>query len=209
VGVVVFNLVVVPGDGPCEGRVGRLEILVAAVLGVAVTVVRKGDDLRPAVGPDVATGGHILVRPVLVNIVSEMKDEVEVFLRRVPVSSEVAVFVLLARGEGKLHRGEGCSDNRRSLRPAHGAELRTRPEAVVLPSRRESSDFDVNRVGQLGMRERITFPDDVPERLIGGDLPLYRDPPVRHPTAVQGSGARRVQSTTPSGRGDRPRRHPA
>ena len=67
-----------------------------------------------------------------------------------------------------------------------GLRSRTGPEAVeVFPRGRESSDLDVDRVGQLRARERVAFPDDISEPLVGGDLPLYRDPPVRHPTALQ------------------------
>ena len=42
VGVVVLDLVVVPGNGPREGRMCRLEVLVGSVLGVAVAVVARG-----------------------------------------------------------------------------------------------------------------------------------------------------------------------
>ena len=115
-----------------------------------------------------------------------MDDEIEILLAHVTVGREVSVLVLLARSEGELHLGEGSSQGGRGLRSAGRAEVGTGPEAVEVFARgRQSSDLDVDRVRQLRARERVAFPDDISEPLVGGDLPLHRDPPVRHPPIVE------------------------
>jgi hypothetical protein len=61
-GVVVLDLVVVPGDEPGKGRVCRLQILVRAVESVAVAEIPERRD-PPVVGADVAAGGDVLAGP--------------------------------------------------------------------------------------------------------------------------------------------------
>jgi hypothetical protein len=79
------------------------------------------------------------------------------------------------------------------------------PEAVVVLARRvEPADLDVDRMAERGRGDRAATAHQAPEALVVGDLPLHRQvergmPP--RPSGASGSGASRVQSTTPSGRG--------
>ena len=51
VGTVVVELVIIPGDEPRTSRVHLLEILVAAILGVARTVLIESLDFRAMMLP--------------------------------------------------------------------------------------------------------------------------------------------------------------
>src|SRR6059036_1378390 len=94
VGVVVLDLVVVPGADPGTRRVRRLEIGVALVERMADSVVVERAGLRRAVL------AHVVPAPGrFVDVVADMDDQVEVVRQHVAVRGEVALFVLLTRGE--------------------------------------------------------------------------------------------------------------
>lgn len=106
-GVVVLDLVIVPGDDPGEGGVGGAQVRVAAVEGVAVAIAGQARRLARVVAADVAAGSDVLVRPILVDVVAEVDDEVEVLGGHVPVRRAPPLLVVLAGGvrEGELsHR---------------------------------------------------------------------------------------------------------
>src|SRR6185295_4222660 len=82
-GVVVVDLVVVPGDNPREGGVGRLQVGVGAVLGEALPVAVERGRLGPDVTADVAAGRLVDAGAGLVDVVTEVHDEVEVLFGHV------------------------------------------------------------------------------------------------------------------------------
>ena len=98
VGVVVVDLVVVPGDDPGTGGMRILQVRIAPVQRMARAVVLERIGLRRAVA------AHVVAAPVrLVDVVAEEGDEVGVIGRDVPVGAEVPLLVLLAGGEGEAH----------------------------------------------------------------------------------------------------------
>ena len=95
VGVVVVDLVVVPGHEPRHGRVQSLQVGVGLVLGVPVAVLRQVVGLVPDVLSDT-----IGARPAFVEVIAQEHHEVDVLGDRVPVRPEVADLEVLARREG-------------------------------------------------------------------------------------------------------------
>ena len=95
-GVVVADLVVVPGDDPGGEGVGALEGGIGFIEPVAGAVVVELDDLGAVVAADAVGGGRAFV-----NVVAEMDDEIEVLAREVVVGGEEAGLVVLAGGEGE------------------------------------------------------------------------------------------------------------
>jgi hypothetical protein len=89
--VVVVYLVIVPGDDPGRGRVRSLERRVAFRLRVADAVLLDRADLGRRI-----LAGAIVDTAVLVDVVAEMRDEVNVLLRHVVVRGEVPFLELLA-----------------------------------------------------------------------------------------------------------------
>jgi len=110
VGVVVLDLMVVPGDDPGERGVRRLQVRVVAVQGVAAPVAGELRGLARVVSAHVAARGVVLVRPVLVDVVAEVHDEVEILPGHVPVGRVVTVFELLTGGEGEGELAHRPSD---------------------------------------------------------------------------------------------------
>ena len=98
-GVVVVELVVIPGDEPRATPMHFLEVPVGTVEGVAAAVVFEGDDAGLG-GPGVAADLFVL-GGAFVNVVAEVEDEIRVILGHALIGRVVAVFVMLARGEGE------------------------------------------------------------------------------------------------------------
>src|SRR5690606_27311414 len=96
-GVVVLDLVVVPGQRPGAAQMGGLEVGVGLVLGVAEAVLVEGLGRVVEVVAHGALGGEA----VLVDVVAEEDDEVDVGLGgEVAVAGVVAVAPLLTRADG-------------------------------------------------------------------------------------------------------------
>ena len=140
-GVVVLDLVVVPGHNPGAGGVDALQRRVALVEAVAVAVGVQGRDLGAVV---LADGGG--VGPALVDVVAEMDHQVGVLLGRKSPRRPEAVLPVLARRE---QEAQPISAPGRRCRPGatHRADLVTDAEAVEVPGvRAEVADVDVDRV---------------------------------------------------------------
>ena len=120
-GVVVLDLVVVPGRQPRAARVRRLQVRIALVQRVAGTVIREATDSRA--GALVADARGRRRAGALVDVVAEVHDEVD---------------VLLARGRRRRRSSRSCQfwhdvNAKRSLStcaPAAGA-VRVRPTALI------------------------------------------------------------------------------
>jgi hypothetical protein len=108
-GVVVGDLVVVPGHDPGMRRVRGLQVGVGLVEGVPQPVVLQRHGL-----PVEDVGQHPVgvlalaargVDGVLVEIVTEMEDDIDVLLGEMTVGGEVPVVVRLAGDGGEGERG--------------------------------------------------------------------------------------------------------
>src|SRR5215207_10629229 len=182
VGVIVLDLVVVPGHDPGKGRVRRPQVTGTAIEGVPVAVLRERVDFRTVVPTHVAARGNVLVYAVLVDVVAEVHDEVQVLLADVAVGGVVAVLVHLAGGEGEAHLRNGGPTGGRRLGPSYRAHLGARLEAVEVLSRRlEPFNSHVHRVRQLGRCKRRTPAHDLAKVFVGGYLPLHANVLHWHP----------------------------
>lgn len=174
-GVVVFDLVVVPGRDPGEGGVGGLEIGIGFVEGVAEPVVGKGLCLAAEVGA-AADGVFGADAFVLVDVVAEEEDEVEVVLDQVAVGRVVAGLIVLAGGEGKAEAVERGIGRWGGFGAADGADLGAGDEAVVvLATGFEPLDVDVDAVAEFRCGNGGAVLDDGAEGLVAGDFPLDFD----------------------------------
>jgi hypothetical protein len=78
---------------------------------------------------------------------------------------------------------EMCTRGRESLGPADRADLTGHPEAIeVLPSGRQTIDFHVHRVGELGNGEDLAASNHPSEAAVQPDFPLDRNLHWRHAT---------------------------
>ena len=188
VGVVVLDLVIVPGEEPRVGRVRGLEVGVALVQRVADPVFVEGLRLPRRVGPDVirAPGGFV-------DVVADVDDQVEVVLDHVAIRDEVALLELLAGGEGEAEAVAVGARGRRGPRAADPAHLAARAEAVPVPAcGLEMLDLDVHRVRPRGRRGGDAALDHLAHAIVGRHLPLDRDRLGRH--AARRRGRRRGQA---------------
>jgi hypothetical protein len=183
VGVVVVDLVVVPGDDPRRDGVER-------------------DQLAADVLADVAAGGLVVGTGVLVDVVAQVEDDVRMLLGHPPVRGEPAVLVLRARRDRERDRRRGAAGRCRAG-AADGGQLAERLEALPVPGVRvQSANVDVDgvRLGPDGRRGAAA--DRAAEVLGGGDLPPHADRPVAE-AAVGGERVRRQPGPDHDGVGQR------
>ena len=181
-GVVVLNLVVVPRDHPWEALVGALEVGVGLVQRVLQPVALE----RHALGAELLRDRHVAepavcVDAVFVDVVTEVHDELEILLGKPPVRRVVALVPALAGGEREGER----VDRGPARRGGHGSPDRTELVAVaeleeVLAARLEAVHLDVDRVRELGHRERDAGAHHAPHPRILGHAPHDRRPAMRH-----------------------------
>ena len=145
VGVVVLDLVVVPGQHPWVGRVRGLQIGITLVERVADPVVVE----RVRLGRPVRA--HVVAPPRgLVDVVADVDDHVEVVRQHVAIRGEEALLVLLAGGDRDAQAIDTAIRGRRGARSPDGAHLTAGAEAIpVPPAGVEPIDLDVH-----GVRER-------------------------------------------------------
>jgi hypothetical protein len=180
-GVVVLDLVIVPRGDEREARVRGLQIRVAAILGVAAAVVVERHRLVADVAARSAVG-----RPILVDVVAEVNDEVDVLLGEVFVGCVEARLEVLARYERELHLPRLAPGRWERPCPADGAFLLSCPEPVPVPAiRSEIGHVDVNRMRERGQRHGHAPPHDVPQAGIRCQLPVDQNRLGRHPAAVE------------------------
>ena len=99
-GVVVLDFVVIPRHKPRTARVRSLQQRIHPVLVIANTVVSDIEQLCICV-----TTLAIFTRCILINVVTEVKNDVIVIRGELLISREVAIFQMLTAGEGKV---KGC-----------------------------------------------------------------------------------------------------
>jgi hypothetical protein len=186
---------IIPGQHERHRRMGRLQIWVGAIQGMAQPVagqIRRG---RPDVPSGLALG-----RGGLIQVIAQMQHQVQVLVGEVLVGAVVAVLKVLAG-----HHGQGQPPGRRpgggqGPGPADRAELPAGPEPVPPGAGRfQPLDLDVHGVGLGGLGEDGAAAHDPPEAWVGGDLPVDRHRPGRHPAI----GQQRL------GRQPGPQHHPA
>jgi hypothetical protein len=175
--VVVLHLMIVPGDEPRAGRMGRLEERVGLVEGVADP--EAGERVgRPAV---VAADLHLACR-VFVDVVAEMEDEIEVCVGHRPVGGVEPLLPVLARSDGKGEELRARAGRwRRSCPPDRAGGL-AGMEAVEVPPRwLKPCHLDMDTVSPIRGGGDGAAADPLRERLVGGDLPRHLDRFRRHP----------------------------
>ncbi len=199
--VVVDLMVVVAGQEGVRGM-GRLQVRIAAVLRVALAVIRQRHRLltqMPAhARPPAGLPGRAAA--VFVDVVAIVEDEVDLgLLRDMRPGGEMPVLIVLAPGGDEAQaawlgarRGGGAG-------AAGAARLRPCAEAVEIgPGRGEAGDLDMDRMGQFRPGDGGAGGDDAGEAFIGRRPP--RSPPwrraaCRHPgPGARGPGASRSRS---------------
>ncbi len=188
-GVVVLDLVVVPGDDPRARGVDALQRRVALVLPVAVAVVVERDQLGAGVLAD---------RPgadaALVDVVAQVEHHVRVVGRGVGPQRPEAGLPVLAAGEQEPQRVAVVVPGRGGAGAADGADLVADDEPVPVPrGGAQVADVDVDRVGVLGGGHDVGPAHVPPERLVLGHLDPDRDVDGGHAPA----GRRRRRQAGP------------
>ena len=194
-GVVVLDLVVVPGDDPRAGGVDALQRRVALVQTRSGCGSRPGSRSRPVVGPDDARPG---ARSPLVDVVAQVQDQVGV------VRGGVRPQRTMARRQFWLEQ----EPQPVVIAPRAGA-VRVRPTGLA---GRGPGTGKYQRPGAADRRRRgpsgptpagdgVPPPDHVPEAVVGRHLPAHRHVDGGHAAAAVGGGASRVHSTTAVGSG--------
>ena len=176
-GVVVLDLVVVPGHDPRAGGMDALQRRVALVEAIAVAVGVQRRDLGAVV---LAHRGG--VDPALVDVVAEMDHQVGVLMRREGPRRPEAVLPVLARREQEAQAIAPPPGGRRSG-SADRADLVSDAEAVEVPGVvAQVAHVDVNRVRKHRRRRGAAGAHDPPEVLVAGHLPADRHVAyLRHP----------------------------
>ena len=179
--VVVVHLVVVPGHDEREPGVRRLQVRVGPVQRVAVAVVTEQFDLVAGVLPRPAVTALILV-----DVVTQVKDQIEVVLEHVPVGGEEPGLVVLAGHERHPQLVDRRTGRRERPGATDAARLATRAEAVPVPAvRLESLHLDMDRMPERRGRHGGAALHDVGHPLIPGDLPAHLHRLVRHAAAFE------------------------
>ncbi len=190
-GVVVLDLVVVPGDDPGEGGVRALEGRVGLVQRVPGPVVGQGEQL---VDPGGLRGGVQAVRVLaarvgLVDVVAEVHDGVEVLGGQGGVRGPVTVLPVLAVDHAEAEPAGVGAGRRGGAGAAGGAQVAARAEPVpVVAAGLEPADVDVHAVPASGLGDGDAAPDGPAEARVRRDLPGHRDGAGAHGGGVEGVG---------------------
>ena len=111
---------VVPDHDPGQGGMGRLQIWVQPVLGISVAVICQGAAWRAGMRP------HWWLPAVgFIDIVAQEEHHIRLIGHQMAVAAEIAVFVVLTRGEGEGQRGRDVT--------RRGCVVRLRPTALDCP----------------------------------------------------------------------------
>ena len=170
-GVVVFDLVVVPGEGPGHRCVDVLQVAVGFVLGVTHAIAIQRVGLRT----DMAA--YQVVAPVaLVDVVADEEHQVEIFIEQMPVRREVRLFVMLAGGHGEAQAVELAALGFRGTRAPDRADLVAAGEAIPVPAPRfEPVHVDMHAVRQFRHRAHAALAHDVGELVVARHFPAEMD----------------------------------
>src|SRR5258708_814413 len=152
VGIVVVDLVIVPGEDPRESEVRALQVGVALVEGITRAVLVERIGLARVVL------AHVLASPGrFVDVVAEKSYKVEIVAGHVAVGAEPALLVLLARSEGEAQPRHLRSSGRSGTRAPRLARRIACDKAVPVPAVRfEAAHLDVHRVGPRRFRSSFS-----------------------------------------------------
>ena len=166
-GVVVVHLVIVPDDEPWAQAMSRAKQRIHLVLAVAQTIAGEIERF----------GGRMLARRDrrsvrLVDVVAEVRDEIEILARKMRVRCVESLLVVLTGHEREVKRSRRV----RVRRGAESPDLARRVaggEAVVVPAiRRESVEVDVHAVAELRRGDRGALFGELREFVVRGELPV-------------------------------------
>ena len=178
-GVVVFDLVIVPGQEPRTGGVRLPEHGVALVQRVPGAIVVERVTLRCAV-----LAYPPLAPRQLVDVVADVQHQIGLVGDDCPIGGVVAVLVLLAGGDGQSELCGRDVSGGRGGRAADRAACLADGEAVpVRAPGHEPAGFDVHAVRPVGRCVLDTGPDDVAKPVIGRDFPFHGHHLRVHPPA--------------------------
>src|SRR5262245_35087006 len=107
----------------------ELQIGIAFVEGMTVPVVFERHYLRAVVYARATRS-----RPALVNVITEVHNQIELFFRHMFISRVVSLFVVLARGEGESQLINPIVERRRGSSSANRADSRADAKAVPVPA---------------------------------------------------------------------------
>ena len=121
-----------------------------------------------------------------VDVVAEVRDQVEVFLGHVLVRGEVATLEVLARSEGEPQAIRQFISAWCRARPPFRTDLTGRAELVEVPaSRLKARDLDMDRVREFSRCDGRSLCNDLRHRFIVGNLPIDDDVFWRHPAPFE------------------------
>ena len=120
-GVVVVDLVIVPGDHPRRRGVRRHQVAVRFVQRVAVAIVDERVELVAVVLAEAAVVPAAVGAP-FVDVVAGVEDEIELLVRDAPEGGEVAVLVVLAAADREAQAIDRRAGGRRGPRAADLAD---------------------------------------------------------------------------------------
>ena len=169
--VVVFDLVVVPGDDPGAQGVGGLQGGVAAVQGVAVAVVGQVAGVAQRVAAGQGGGGHTGAG-VFVDVVAQENDGVGLLGAQVAPGGVVAVFPALAGRKGKPKALHLCAGRCQGAGAACGAGGVAQGEAVEVPAvAGQAGQLHMYAVAQLGQGGGLAAAHRAAEMFVVGQFP--------------------------------------
>jgi hypothetical protein len=182
VGVVVFDLVIIPRHEAWDCGVERLQIGIGAVKRVAVAVPDQIDGRRTVVLAQhlvcVRTHGGFFV-----DVIAEKNDEIRILGRQVPVGAEISVLPVRAGGECETHPRElGVWRWRSARKPDRTLFAQRREPIPVGPPRPQARDLDVHRMRPMFVRFCCAACNHAAHTRIGRHLPnhgcAFRHPAV-------------------------------
>ena len=170
-GVVVFDLMVVPGDDPGAQGVGGLQVGVAAMQGIAVAVVDQAAGVAQGVAAGQGGGGHVGAG-VFVDVVAQEDDGVGLLGAQVAPGGVVAMFPALAGGKGEAEALHLRARRRQGARAAGGAGGVTQGEAVEVPAvAGQAGQLHMHAVAQLGQGDGFAAAHQAAKVFVMGQLP--------------------------------------
>ena len=154
IGVVIFDLVVVPRHDPGKRGVRGLQIGIGLVQRVARAVVAQA-----GAGRGVVLAGAIGGGAVFVDVVTDEQHTVQRFCGHVPVRAEVAMLVVLTGCQRECERVPAVRGRQRTG-AAHGACRITDPESIpvvrrfyIVRHRWQPTHLDMDAVGKVRVRQ--------------------------------------------------------